>query len=263
MGVNSNTMAIINHDYKDINFLEQIILKDDGSPLYGEIDMYRRIFRDCEASPLTWHFWHDMRLPIPVDGQAEIQIDFLLASKKGVVIVEVKGGKVGVKDGVYYLEKNGLRENLNLTPFAQASKYKNALFNNQIFDKYRIFIGTVCAFPHTSMSKTSDNVKADEGWRLWSAIQQEDKELSFTKFCESVIERDKSTRNLYKPDLSDEELNNALKTLMYNFSDDSNRAYSNVSLESIIEWLQIDNLRLFVCLKKNQIVSGCQSVATQ
>ena len=71
-------MPIINHDYKDIDFLEHIIVKDNASPLNGEIDMYRRIFKDCESSKYNWHFWHDVRLPIPVKGQSSIQIDFLL-----------------------------------------------------------------------------------------------------------------------------------------------------------------------------------------
>ena len=37
-------MAIISHDYKDLDMLETIIVKNDGAPLHGEIDMYRRIY---------------------------------------------------------------------------------------------------------------------------------------------------------------------------------------------------------------------------
>jgi len=33
-------MPLINHDIKDINFLNQLITKVDGTPLYGEIDIY-------------------------------------------------------------------------------------------------------------------------------------------------------------------------------------------------------------------------------
>jgi hypothetical protein len=71
-------MSIICHDYKDINHLESVIVKEDGTPLRGEIDMYRRIYTDCKASDYTWHFWHDLRLTIPVGNQSEIQIDFFL-----------------------------------------------------------------------------------------------------------------------------------------------------------------------------------------
>ena len=74
-------MPIISHDYKDLNSLETIIKHNDGTPLYGEIDMYRRIWTDCEKSNLTWHFWHDLRLPIGNNKQSEIQIDFFLVCK--------------------------------------------------------------------------------------------------------------------------------------------------------------------------------------
>lgn len=246
-------MPIINnHDYKDIDFLEHIIIKNDGTPLYGEIDMYRRIFKDCEKSALNWHFWHDVHLPIPVDDQSEIQIDFMLVCEKGIVIVEVKGGKVGIRNGIYYLEKDGNTEDLKLTPFVQADKYKNALINNRVIDTRKVFITTVCAFPHTRMSKTNDIDKMDQGWKLWSFIQQENSELSFADFCLKVLERDKSKKNIFRPDLDKEGMLDVLKNLMYNFSDDRNGTYSNASLESIIEWLQVDNLRIFDSLKKNQ-----------
>ena len=245
-------MPIINHDYKDIDFLEHIIVKDDGTPLYGEIDMYRRIFRNCETSCYHWHFWHDVRLPIPVKGQSSIQIDFLLACEKGIVIVEVKGGKIGIRNGVYYLENKDNLVDLNRTPFDQADDYMYALTNNKVVDKRKIFITTVCAFPHTRMSKTNDNDEMDQSWKLWSSIQQENGELSFADFCVNVIEKDKTQKRIYKPDLNNDEVIDALKTLTYNFSDDGNRTYSNASLESIIEWLQVDNLRLFDSLRKNQ-----------
>lgn len=244
-------MPIKTHDYKNIEFLEHIIVKDDGSPLQGEIDMYRRIYRDCEKSKYNWHFWHDVSLPIPVKGQSTIQIDFLLVCEKGVVVVEVKGGRVSVRDGVYYLEKDADSISLKKSPFDQANDYMYALINNNVLDKNKIFITTVCAFPHTQMRKTNDNEEMDLGWKLWSSIQQENSEFSFSDFCVNVIEADKSKKRVYKPDLSQEEVEESIKTLLYNFSDD-NQSYSNASLESIIQWLQVDNLKLFDSLRKNQ-----------
>ena len=245
-------MPIINHDYKDIDFLEHIIVKDDGTPLQGEIDMYRRIFRDCERSAFNWHFWHDVCLPVPAKGQSSIQIDFLLASEKGIVIVEVKGGKISVLNGNYYFEKEGILTDMKRTPFEQAETYMYALINNNVIDKNKIFITTMCAFPHTKMAKTSDNAQMDQGWKLWSAIQQEDQNQSFADYCVKVIEEDKTRKRIYKQDLTTDEVNDAIKSFSFNFSDDDRGSYSNASLESIIEWLQVDNLRLFDSLRKNQ-----------
>ena len=128
-------MPIISHDYKNLNNLETIIKHNDGTPLYGEIDMYRRIWKDCEKSNLTWHFWHDLRLPISVNKQNEIQIDFLLVSEVGVVVVEVKGGRVGVEQGMYYLEASRERTFLERSPFDQARDYMFALINNRIISR--------------------------------------------------------------------------------------------------------------------------------
>lgn len=243
-------MAIISHDYKDLSFLEHTIIQKDGSPLYGEIDMYRRIYKDCENSPLIWHFWHDLRLPIPVGDQSEIQIDFFLACEKGGVVVEVKGGKVGIDTGIYFLEKGVNREYLKRSPFDQANDYENALFNNKVLDRKAIFVTTVCAFPHTRMNRTSENDAANQGWKLWSKSQQEDNNASFATFCEKVLEQDKQKTHIYRPDLSHEEVEKALRFFFYNFND--NNSYSIASIESIIEWLKVDNLRLFNSLRKNK-----------
>ena len=251
-------MPIINHDYKDINFLEHVIVKEDGSPLYGEIDMYRRIFRDCESSNYNWHFWHDVSLPIPVKGQSGIQIDFLLICEKGAVIVEVKGGRIGIDKGVYFYDSSEGHVPMDRTPFTQAEDYMYALINNKVIDISRIFITTLCAFPHTSMSRTSDNASMDLGWRLWSSIQQEDNSVSFATFCLKVLERDKNKKNIYRPDLNEDAIKDVIKNLTYNFTDNNNGSYSSSSLESIMEWLKVQDLRLFDCLRKNQriIIEG-------
>ncbi len=53
-------MAIISHDYKDLDMLETIIVKNDGTPLHGEIDMYRRIYNDCQKSDLLCRVFSSM-----------------------------------------------------------------------------------------------------------------------------------------------------------------------------------------------------------
>lgn len=246
-------MAIISHDYKNINMLETIIKHNDGTPLYGEIEMYRRIFTDCESSPYTWHFWHDLRLPIGIKKQSDIQIDFLLVCEKGAIVVEVKGGKVGIHNGYYYFEKG---ESMSRSPFDQASDYMHALINNQIIKKQQIFLDTVCAFPHTKMEHTNPNPRLDYGYKLWSAIQQQDSSKSFSDFCIDVIEYDKERKNLRYPDLSKKEVEIAIHSLTASIKPDY--TYSETSYQSIIDWLNIQNLETFKSLEKNNriIIEG-------
>jgi hypothetical protein len=128
-------MPIISHvSYNTQSDLESIITQNDGSPLYGEIEMFRRIYSDCSKSEDTWHFWHNLRLPVSVKKQNEIQIDFLLVSEKGVVIVEVKGGKIGIEQGLYYYEASRERTYMERAPFDQARDYMYAPGNKKMLN---------------------------------------------------------------------------------------------------------------------------------
>lgn len=241
-------MPIINHDYKDINLLETIIVKEDGTPLQGEIDMYRRIYADCKASIYTWHFWHDLKLTIPVGNQSEIQIDFFLVCEKGAIVVEVKGGGVDVRNGSFYFTK-GSGTLMVRSPFDQAHDYMYALINNKVLNPRELFIDTVCAFPHSKIKKTNDLPQLDQGYKLWSAIQQQDQSLSFADFCLDVIQIDQNKKNWYSKELTKDELLIAIKVLTPNIC--SEYQYKEGQLASIAKWLNIQNLDLFSSLERN------------
>lgn len=241
-------MPIISHDYKKFDQLESTITHPDGTPLKGEIDMYRRIYADCDASPNTWHFWHDLRLPVPVNNQSEVQIDFFLVCEKGAVIVEVKGGRIGVRNGSFYFA-TGEGSLMPRSPFDQASDYMYALINNRIINTHELFIDTVCAFPHTKMKKTNDFPQLDMGYKLWSAYQQEDSSKSFADFCIGVIKIDQDKKNWFSEGLSKEDLAIAIKAFTPNIS--SEYSYKEGQLTSIAKWLNVQNLDLFSSLERN------------
>lgn len=241
-------MPIINHDYKDINLLETIMVKEDGTPLQGEIDMYRRIYADCKASDYTWHFWHDLKLSIPVGNQSEIQIDFFLVCEKGAIVVEVKGGGVGVRNGSFYFTNNG-GTIMARSPFDQAHDYMYALINNRVLNTRELFVDTVCAFPHSKIRKTNDLPQLDQGYKLWSALQQQDPQESFADFCLDVITIDQDKKNWYSKELTKEELLIAIKVLTPNIS--SEYQYKEGQLTSIARWLNLQNLDLFTSLERN------------
>ena len=246
-------MPIISHvSYSNTSDLDAIIIQNDGRPLYGEIEMFRRIYSDCSKSEYIWHFWHDLRLPIPVKNQNEIQIDFLLVSEKGVIIVEVKGGKVGVEQGLYYYEVSRERTYMERTPFDQASDYMYALINNRVISTSQLFIDTVCAFPHTRMEHTSTNPSTDLGYKLWSKVQHDDDSKSFADFCIGILESDKNRNRWRRPDLQAKEVEVAIQSLLFNFADRSRNVYSEKGMEAILQRLNIDNLSTFNSLQKNE-----------
>ena len=87
-----DNMPIKNHSVRDLNSIRKL----DGSLLAGERDMYMRVVEDCEKSPLTWHMFYDLSLNFNGDSRQSIQIDFLLLSIKGAIIVEVKGREFNI-----------------------------------------------------------------------------------------------------------------------------------------------------------------------
>ena len=248
-------MPVVSHDYKQIDQLESIIIHPDGTPLRGEIDMYRRIYSDCDASEYTWHFWHDLRLPIPTGNQSEVQIDFFLVCEKGAIVVEVKGGSVGVYNGAFYF-LSGSGTLMSRSPFDQANDYMYALINNKIINRNELFIDTVCAFPHAKMDKTNNIPQLDMGYKLWSAYQQEDYNQSFADFCLNVIEIDQDKKNWFRDDLTEDELNIAIRALIPNVKSD--HYYKESQLTSIAKWLNIQNLDIFASLERNSriIIEG-------
>jgi len=80
------------------NNLEKNITKKDGSPLYGELWLYKQFLNFNEYHKLpqneTWYLKHDYNLSThPASkGKVEGQIDFILLSKYGILIIEIKGG---------------------------------------------------------------------------------------------------------------------------------------------------------------------------
>lgn len=246
-------MSIVSHvSYNPSSDLESIITQNDGSPLYGEIEMFRRIYKDCSESECTWHFWHNLRLPVSVKKQHEIQIDFLLVCEKGVVVVEVKGGNIGIYQGLFYYEYARERTFMERSPFDQARDYMQALIDNRIISSSQLFIDTVCAFPHTRMEHTNGNPSADLGYKLWSKIQQDNTASSFAEFCLDTLERDKSKYGRIRPDLSPQEVEVAIHSLLFNFADRSRNVYSERGIEAILQRLKIDNLSSFKSLQKNE-----------
>lgn len=245
-------MPIINHTrYTDNSDLEAIITQADGSPLYGEIEMFKRIFADCNNSEYTWHFWHNLRLPVSIKNQTEIQIDFLLVCEAGVIIVEVKGGKVGIEQGFFYYEVSRERKFMDRSPFDQASDYMYALINNKIISSSQLFLSTVCAFPHTYMEHTSANPNADLGYKLWTRKQQDSSDCSFADFVIDILNSDKDKKGWRRPMLSSKEVEIAIQSLLFTFRDRSSNVYSERGMEAILERLNIDNLSAFQSLQKN------------
>lgn len=115
------------------NNLEKNITKKDGTPLYGEIWLYQQFINFNKYNLLqeeTWLLKHNYNLSThPASkGKVEGQIDFILLSKYGVLIIEVKGGGLRVDENdKYYSFKHNGEEYQTQNPFNQAKEYTHTL----------------------------------------------------------------------------------------------------------------------------------------
>lgn len=239
-------MAIIIKSHKENLPIEATIgiNQSSGNVLQGEKDMFERIVRDCEVSPLTWYMWYDKTFHISYCGQNEIQIDFLLICQEGAIVIEVKGGIIDLIRGFYYYSYKGTLKEMNRSPFKQAHDYKWALLNNGVLNKDLIFVDFVCAFPHSKLDISRDSSQANISHKLWNKLNHDSND-SFADFCLNVIRKEKRSTRI----MTEEELNRIINSLAPSIED--KYKYSLTSLREVLDWLHIDNLSILEGLRKN------------
>jgi hypothetical protein len=244
-------MPVHFHPYNPIESLEERIIKEDGSPLHGEIDIYRKLFSDLSVSKDDWHVWHDLKLPSHSESfnyyhKTSAQIDFLVLSKQGIIVFEVKGGPVSMKDNIFYYGRN-FDAKMGQDPFRQVEGYKHTLKDKILNNVKGCFFCDAVAFPHVDYSFES---KIFDSNILWSKYRSSHYEESIELFINSVFEYTKMKHELHfrkYPILNQNEINAIIKVLSPIVNDEN-----KYSTSSTLEWLQVNNLEILDSLYKNQ-----------
>lgn len=133
--------------------LKSSILNNDGTPLNGEIWVYQQLLNINSQITFPeneeWYFYHNYNLSTHPGskGKVEGQIDFLLLTREGLIVIEVKGGGVKVENGRFYSFK-GNESYIAQNPFVQAKEYVHSL--KDLIGNSKLFICRAIIFPHTS-----------------------------------------------------------------------------------------------------------------
>lgn len=243
-------MPVRFHPNNPIDALENIIVKDDGSPLHGEIDIYRQLWTDLDKSNLDWDVWHDLKLPEHSDNfnyykKTSSQIDFLILCKFGLLVLEVKGGPISTKDNAFFYGKN-FENPIKQNPFKQAEGYKYTLKDNILNNLKGCFFCEAIAFPHVDYPFES---KLIDKKLLWTTFIAKDYDGSIEKFLLSVFEYSKNKhkkhfRN-YNEILPKEHL--TIKKILSPIIGDRNQ----LNTINTLEWLGIQNIEILEGLYKN------------
>ena len=130
--------------------LETVIINQDGKALFGELWVYQMFLAFNENKYLDdeiWYLKHNYNLSTHPASKKKVegQIDFILLSKYGVLILEVKGGglRVDENDCYYSYDKTGEYESQN--PFIQAKEYVHTLKN---YIDSSVFVYRAIILPH-------------------------------------------------------------------------------------------------------------------
>ena len=142
------TVNFINNYAKQT--LETVIINQDGKTLFGELWVYQMFLAFNENKYLDdeiWYLKHNYNLSTHPASKKKVegQIDFILLSKYGVLILEVKGGglRVDENDCYYSYDKTGEYESQN--PFIQAKEYVHTLKN---YIDSSVFVYRAIILPH-------------------------------------------------------------------------------------------------------------------
>jgi hypothetical protein len=112
--------------------LDKYILNQNGIPLYGEIWVYKQFLNINRFNLLeneTWYLKHNFDLSQHPGSKRkkEGQIDFLLLSRYGLLVIEVKGGGLRVDEDDRYYSSGATGEYETQNPFLQAKEYVHSL----------------------------------------------------------------------------------------------------------------------------------------
>lgn len=235
---------------KPIELLDQYIVKEDGSPLMGEIEIYIKIYESFNKSLRQFHVWHDLKLPFHSSSwnpkrKTNAQIDFLILCEEGVLILEVKGGPISFKNNEFYYGNN-YEKKINEDPFSQAQGYKYTIKENLLNNRKDVFICHSVAFPH---SQRNFSTHITESEILWTALNAELYGNSFEKFVLNVFKHSKAKHkinNKFFNKLAIVEIEK-IKNYLSPVVSDINRYYN----QSTTDWLNVNNLEILDGLDLN------------
>ena len=132
------------------NNLESVVLNQDGNALFGEIWLYKQFLSFNENKFIedeTWYLKHNYNLSTHPASKRKVegQVDFILLTKQGLLIIEVKGGGLRVDENDCYFSSGEGKEYETQNPFTQAKEYVHT-FKNLIDSS--VFVYRAIVLPH-------------------------------------------------------------------------------------------------------------------
>lgn len=132
------------------NNLESVVINQDGDTLFGELWLYKQFLSFNENKFIedeTWYLKHNYNLSTHPASKRKVegQVDFILLTKQGLLIIEVKGGGLRVDENDCYFSSGEGKEYETQNPFTQAKEYVHTF--KKLIDS-SVFVYRTIVLPH-------------------------------------------------------------------------------------------------------------------
>ena len=132
------------------NNLESVVINQDGDTLFGELWLYKQFLSFNENKFIedeTWYLKHNYNLSTHPASKRKVegQVDFILLTKQGLLIIEVKGGGLRVDENDCYFSSGEGKEYETQNPFTQAKEYVHTF--KKLIDS-SVFVYRAIVLPH-------------------------------------------------------------------------------------------------------------------
>ncbi|WP_121966291.1 nuclease-related domain-containing DEAD/DEAH box helicase [Myroides sp. N17-2] len=231
--------------------LEQLVINGNKVP-YGEFLIYGDIVESLSNSPHNWYVWYSLKLPFHDNSmikraKADAELDFIIVSKFGVIVLEVKGGNIFVDQGRFCFKDGKRKKWLNQNPFEQVKGYKYTLMN-KVFPNFKhVLFCEAVGFPTTKIA--IENTIYDKNL-IFSDYTRRNKYKNIERFLLHIYEYSRvkleKTHPIKFNHLTQGELDNIVNTFSPMIQD-TNVFESRDSLE----WLKERNLDILYSLSEN------------
>ncbi|WP_313263594.1 NERD domain-containing protein [Sphingobacterium sp.] len=245
-------MPVSFYPHKPIDKLEEYILDQNGNKLEGEINIYRKLYADLSKSTFNWHVWHSLRLPehdneFNPKRKTSCEIDFIIVCERGILVLEVKGGKIKFENNRFFYAKDIKEYKNGFNPFEQAQGYKYTLMR-KIFNNKSYLYAYAVAFPHVDYN--FENFITDNEL-LWTTFNSYKSVYngSIEKFILRVFEYEKN-KNKYHERYFGLIKEDELKKIIRILSPKIDNSYISQTLNTL-DWLGINNVDVLEALYGN------------
>lgn len=162
----------------------------------GEIRVHQEITRELMYTDEDWHIIYSLRLSNKYhSGQKSGECDFILLSKYGMVVLEVKGGVIEYSDNTFFQMKASNKDRRRIKPFIQVDQNAGALIGFLREKNFRnCFVARIVIFPECDFRY--QGIGDDNFWHL--GRQESQLEFIRNSLCEQKKDhKEKELKRLY------------------------------------------------------------------